>query len=99
MVSFSLNLKEKSILVPQLLYHLGIGMCTTYAILGGVVGGQSEFLHKKKCSRPLSYWKAFWEESSPMPSWVVRWQPLDCITMVTANIDTIQQDVMPFTGA
>ena len=34
-VSFSLNLKEKSILVPHLLYHLGRIM--TYAILGGVV--------------------------------------------------------------
>jgi sulfite exporter TauE/SafE len=34
-VSFSLNLKEKSILVPQLLYHLG--RIITYAILGGVV--------------------------------------------------------------
>ena len=35
MVSFSLNLKEKSIFIPQLLYHLG--RITTYAILGGVV--------------------------------------------------------------
>ena len=34
-VSFSLNLKDKSILVPQLLYHLG--RIITYAILGGVV--------------------------------------------------------------
>ncbi|MDJ0984892.1 MAG: sulfite exporter TauE/SafE family protein [Desulfobacterales bacterium] len=34
-VSFSLNLKEKSIFIPQLLYHLG-RICT-YAILGGVV--------------------------------------------------------------
>jgi len=34
-VSFSLNLKEKSIVVPQLLYHLG--RITTYAILGGAV--------------------------------------------------------------
>ena len=34
-VSFSLNLKEKSIFVPQLLYHLG--RIITYAILGGVV--------------------------------------------------------------
>jgi hypothetical protein len=34
-VSFSLNLKEKSIFLPQLLYHFG--RITTYAILGGVV--------------------------------------------------------------
>ena len=34
-VSFSLNLKEKSIFIPQLLYHLG--RISTYAILGGVV--------------------------------------------------------------
>jgi sulfite exporter TauE/SafE len=34
-VSFSLSLKEKSILVPHLLYHLG--RIITYAILGGVV--------------------------------------------------------------
>lgn len=34
-VAFSLQLKEKNILVPQLLYHLG--RTTTYAILGGVV--------------------------------------------------------------
>jgi hypothetical protein len=34
-VSLSLNLKEKSIFVPQLLYHLG--RIITYAILGGVV--------------------------------------------------------------
>ncbi len=34
-VSFSLNLKDKSILIPQLLYHLG--RITTYAILGGMV--------------------------------------------------------------
>ena len=34
-VSFSLNLKEKSILVPQLLYHLG--RITTYTLLGGIV--------------------------------------------------------------
>ena len=34
-VSLSLNLKEKSILIPQLLYHLG--RIITYAILGGVV--------------------------------------------------------------
>ena len=35
MVSFSLNLKDKSILVPQLLYHGG--RVITYAILGGLV--------------------------------------------------------------
>lgn len=34
-VSFSLNLKDKSILAPHLLYHLG--RIITYAILGGVV--------------------------------------------------------------
>ena len=34
-VSFSLNLKEKSIYFPQLLYHFG--RITTYIILGGVV--------------------------------------------------------------
>lgn len=41
MLSFSLNLKEKSILVPQLLYHLG--RITTYAILGGVVAAMGSF--------------------------------------------------------
>ena len=40
-LSFSLNLKEKSILVPQLLYHLG--RITTYAILGGVVAAMGSF--------------------------------------------------------
>ena len=34
-VSFSLNLKDKNIFIPQLLYHLG--RISTYAILGGVV--------------------------------------------------------------
>ena len=34
-VSFSLNLKKKSILVPHLLYHLG--RITTYTLLGGIV--------------------------------------------------------------
>ena len=34
-VSFSLNRKEKGILVPQLLYHLG--RITTYMLLGGMV--------------------------------------------------------------
>ncbi len=60
-VSFSLNLKEKSIYVPQLLYHLG--RITTYAILGGVVAAAGS------------------------------------LTMITANIDTIQKIVMIFTGA
>ena len=60
-VSFSLNLKEKSIYVPQLLYHLG--RITTYATLGGVVAAAGS------------------------------------LTMVTANIDTIQKIVMIFTGA
>lgn len=41
MLSFSLNLKEKSILVPQLLYHLG--RITTYATLGGVVAAMGSF--------------------------------------------------------
>jgi sulfite exporter TauE/SafE len=40
-VSFSLNLKEKSILVPQLLYHLG--RITTYAMLGGLVAAVGSF--------------------------------------------------------
>lgn len=40
-VSFSLNLKEKSILIPQLLYHLG--RITTYTILGGVVAAAGSF--------------------------------------------------------
>ena len=35
MVTFSLDLKEKNILIPQLLYHLG--RITTYTLLGGVV--------------------------------------------------------------
>ncbi len=34
-VSFSLSPKEKSILIPQILYHLG--RISTYSILGGVV--------------------------------------------------------------
>ena len=33
-VTFSLNLKEKDILVPQLFYHFG--RITTYALLGGL---------------------------------------------------------------
>lgn len=40
-VSFSLNLKKRSILVPQLLYHLG--RITTYALLGGVVAAAGSF--------------------------------------------------------
>lgn len=60
MVSFSLNLKEKSILVPQLLYHGG--RVITYAILGGLVAAAGS------------------------------------LTMITANIDTIQKGVMIFTG-
>ncbi|MDH3886544.1 MAG: sulfite exporter TauE/SafE family protein [Desulfobacterales bacterium] len=40
-VSFSLNLKEKNILVPQLLYHLG--RIATYTILGGVVAAAGSF--------------------------------------------------------
>jgi len=60
-VSFSLSLKEKSVLVPQLLYHLG--RIITYAILGGVVAAAGS------------------------------------LTMITANIDTIQKSVMIITGA
>lgn len=60
-VSLSLNLKQKSIYVPQLLYHLG--RITTYAILGGLVAAAGS------------------------------------LTMITANIDTIQKGVMIFTGA
>ncbi len=40
-VTFSLNLKEKNILVPQLLYHLG--RITTYSFLGGVVAAAGSF--------------------------------------------------------
>ena len=40
-VTFSLNLKEKSIFFPQLLYHLG--RITTYIILGGVVAAAGSF--------------------------------------------------------
>jgi sulfite exporter TauE/SafE len=60
-VSFSLNLKEKNILAPQLLYHLG--RIITYAILGGVVAAAGS------------------------------------LTMIAANIDTIQKGVMIITGA
>jgi sulfite exporter TauE/SafE len=41
MVAFSLNLKEKSILIPQLLYHLG--RVATYVVLGGVVAVAGSF--------------------------------------------------------
>jgi len=40
-VTFSLNLKKKSILVPHLLYHLG--RIITYVILGGVVAVAGSF--------------------------------------------------------
>ena len=40
-VTFSLSLKEKSILVPHLLYHLG--RIITYVILGGVVAVAGSF--------------------------------------------------------
>jgi sulfite exporter TauE/SafE len=40
-VTFSLNLKGKNILVPQLLYHLG--RIITYAALGGVVAAAGSF--------------------------------------------------------
>ncbi len=40
-VTFSLNLKEKNILAPQLLYHLG--RITTYTLLGGVVAAVGSF--------------------------------------------------------
>ena len=59
-VSFSLNLKERNIIVPQLLYHWG--RITTYSILGGVVAAAGS------------------------------------LTMITANIDTIQKCVMLLTG-
>ncbi len=41
MVTFSLNLKEKNILMPQMLYHLG--RITTYALLGGIVAAAGSF--------------------------------------------------------
>ena len=41
MVTFSLNLKEKNIFVPQLFYHLG--RITTYALLGGIVAAVGSF--------------------------------------------------------
>jgi hypothetical protein len=60
-VSFTLNLKERRILVPHLLYHLG--RIITYAILGGVVAAAGS------------------------------------LTMVAANIESIQKGVMIFSGA
>ena len=60
-VSFTLNLKERSILVPQLLYHLG--RIVTYAVLGGIVAAAGS------------------------------------LTMVAANIESIQKSVMIFSGA
>ena len=61
MVTFSLNLKEKSILVPQLFYHLG--RITTYALLGGIVAA------------------------------------VGSLTIVGANIESVQKGVMIFAGA
>ena len=60
-VTFSLNLKEKSILVPQLFYHLG--RITTYALLGGIVAA------------------------------------VGSLTIVVANIESVQKGVMIFAGA
>ena len=60
-VSLTLNLKERSILAPQLLYHLG--RIITYAILGGIVAAAGS------------------------------------LTMVAANIESIQKSVMIFSGA
>ena len=40
-VSFSLNLREKGVMVPNLLYHAG--RVTTYAVLGGVMGASGAF--------------------------------------------------------
>ena len=61
MVTFSLNLKEKNILVPQLLYHLG--RITTYTLLGGIVAA------------------------------------VGSLTIIAANIESLQKGVMVFTGA
>jgi sulfite exporter TauE/SafE len=41
-VTISLNLKERNIFVPQLLYHLG--RITTYAILGGAMAAAGSFI-------------------------------------------------------
>ena len=59
-VALSLNLKEKSIILPQLLYHLG--RIITYAVLGGAVAAAGS------------------------------------LTMVAANIESIQKGAMIFTG-
>ncbi len=40
-VSFALNLKEKNIIVPRLLYHFG--RITTYAVIGGIMGATGSF--------------------------------------------------------
>ena len=40
-VSFSLNLKTKGVMVPNLLYH--VGRITTYAVLGGIMGATGAF--------------------------------------------------------
>ena len=40
-VSFSLRLKDRNILIPQLLYHFG--RILTYMVLGGVMGGMGSF--------------------------------------------------------
>jgi sulfite exporter TauE/SafE len=40
-VSFSLNLKTKGVMVPNLLYHLG--RISTYSVLGGVMGATGAF--------------------------------------------------------
>lgn len=40
-VSFSLNVKAKGVMVPNLLYHAG--RITTYAVLGGVMGATGAF--------------------------------------------------------
>jgi len=40
-VSFSLNLRAKGVMAPNLLYHAG--RITTYAVLGGVMGASGAF--------------------------------------------------------
>ena len=40
-VSFSLNLKTKGVMIPNLLYH--VGRISTYAVLGGVMGASGSF--------------------------------------------------------
>ena len=61
MATLSLNLKEKSILISQLFYHLG--RITTYAMLGGIVAA------------------------------------VGSLTIVAANIESVQKGVMIFAGA